>query len=395
MARMTSWALVCATMTLISTVHGRGLLQAGKQRFPPYACETNPALSPFRLEGAYTTTPSPNGQRVCLRGAAVQPCPPGNPCCSQADFYKLELRVNPQCRNAIRGVTVNGKMTPLPTFEVFGAGRSQALFKMPKLNLTTENVTGAMICFTLRDPCPNMAALCPEGDGRCMYSVVQSGPCKCCPVNQLGFFPPPPAPSPKPPSPPPPSTPPPPGTPPTRPPSSPLPSAQPLQPKGREPPPASPGSDNSFPFCQCNKTAAIMPFTLAGAPVASRTAAGNNMYCFSLQSAACVDPSSPCCQSDLLKVEWWSMDTCRGSVAAAYINKSKYPITWDQGGTFRLTKLGFRASDLAASSKQLCIELRQGSPCDTIDKFCNKRQCTCSLFDQSKTCCPTSAVPKA
>ena len=101
------------------------------------------------------------------------------------------------------------------------------------------------------------------------------------------------------------------------------------------------------------------------------------------------DPN-PCTQ-----VEWWSMDTCRGSVVAAYINKSKYPVTWDQGGTFRLTKLGFRASDLAASSKQLCIELRQGSPCDTIDKFCNKRQCIYSLFDQSKSCCPTSAVPKA
>ena len=96
--RLTDAAHACsqpAVAIAAATQHCRNLLQGGgKQRFPPYACETNPANSPFRLEGAYTTTPSPNGQRVCIRGAAVQPCPPGNPCCSKADFYKLELRVS-------------------------------------------------------------------------------------------------------------------------------------------------------------------------------------------------------------------------------------------------------------------------------------------------------------
>lgn len=69
------------------------------------------------------------------------------------------------------------------------------------------NVTGAKICITLKDPCPNLEALCPEGDGSCTYAIgsMAAMPCKCCPVNKLGFFPPPP--SPKPPSPPPPAPP--------------------------------------------------------------------------------------------------------------------------------------------------------------------------------------------
>lgn len=198
---------------------------------------------------------------------------------------------------AIRGVTINGKLTPLPTFEMFTAARDKALFKMPKLNLTTENVTGALICFTLRDPCPNMAALCPEGDGRCTYAIIPStAPCKCCPVGSMGFLPAPASPTPSLPE-------------------SPSPSPAPEVnlrlgsfALSEDTPvttiPAEPVPAPTFPFTQqqCNRTAGLLPFRLAGAPVASRTSAGNNMYCFTLEAAACLDPASPCCQADLLKV---------------------------------------------------------------------------------------------
>ncbi|KAG2497525.1 hypothetical protein HYH03_004673 [Edaphochlamys debaryana] len=376
-------ALVCAVGLFGLPAEARRSLSTavpGKS-FPPYNCEDDPSLSPFRLEPAYATSPSSNGVRICFTGAPPQPCPAAHPCCSQADFYKLEMRVRPVCRRAIRSVTVNGAPAPLPTFETFGVGHERALFKMPRLNLTRESVAGAKICITLRDPCPNMAALCPEGDGSCLYAIGTSAKCKCCPVNRVGLAPPPPAPPPPPPPPPPPS--------PTPPPVPALPTGA----GGRQPPP--PPNTGGFPFCQCDKTPASMPFALAGAPTHARSPGGANLYCFALEGRACADPDSPCCASRLLKVEWWSFDTCRGSVRA-YIDKIQYPVTWDQGGTFRLTKLNYSPGDVAARPKQLCIELRKGGPCDTIEKFCRGPSCVYSLFDTAtKSCCPTATVPEA
>ncbi len=70
---------------------------------------------------------------------------------------------------------------------------------MPQLNLTRSNVAGAKICLSLREPCPNLAALCPEGDGSCTYAIVpSSSPVKCCPVNTLGSNKPKPSPPPSP-----------------------------------------------------------------------------------------------------------------------------------------------------------------------------------------------------
>ncbi|PNW69879.1 hypothetical protein CHLRE_17g696500v5 [Chlamydomonas reinhardtii] len=379
--RVTASLLALCAVLLVGTVDARrSMLAAAGRTFPPYSCESDPSLSPFKLESAYTTSPSANGMRVCFNGAAPQPCPKDNPCCSKADFYKLELRVRPTCRRAIGSVTVNGLPAPVPTFEVFGSAHDKALFKLPRLNLTTANVTGAKICITLKDPCPNLEALCPEGDGSCTYAIgsMAAMPCKCCPVNKLGFFPPPP--SPKPPSPPPPA-----------PPSPSPPSPEPISPGGRRPPPPSTGG---FPFCECDRKPGSMPFTLASAPVLSRSPTGQPLYCWTLQDSVCADPTSPCCNSALLKVEWWSYDTCRGSVRA-YIDKVQYPVTWDRDGTFRLTKLGYSPSDVASKPKQLCVELRKDGPCPTIDKFCRGPNCVYSLFSTDKQCCPTATTPES
>ncbi|GLC61933.1 hypothetical protein PLESTB_001821000 [Pleodorina starrii] len=351
--------------------------------FPNYPCQTDPSLSPFKLEPAYTTSPSANGQRICFTAAPAQRCPANEPCCSQADFYKLELRVRPTCRRAIRSVTVNGLPAPTPTFEVYGLARDMALFKLPRLNLTADTVSGAKICITLRDPCPNMAALCPEGDGSCTYAIGQStsGTPKCCPVNKLGLVPPPPPPAvPRSPAP-------------SVPPSPPQPSAVSVSTARKQAAPYT----GTFPFVStCNQTAGLMPFRLAGAPALTRSLTGGNLYCFSLEASPCADPASPCCSSKLLKVDWWSYDTCRGSVRA-YVDKVPYPVTWDQAGTFRLTKLNYSQADLAARPKQLCIELRRDGPCDNIDKFCRggAGSCTYALFDVSRGCCPTTSTPSS
>lgn len=70
-----------------------------------------------------------------------------------------------------------------------------------------------------------------------------------------------------------------------------------------------------------------MPYTLSGAPSLTYTSKGNRLYCFGLASSSCSDPASPCCSAQLLKVEWWSHDTCRGSVRAAFIDKLQYPVS--------------------------------------------------------------------
>ncbi len=122
--------LVWLTLTLLSRCPAafRGLTQAWKEEFPPYNCEQDSSLSPYKLESSYTTSPSANGVRVCFTGSPVQRCPAGDSCCSSTDFYKLELRVRPTCRHAIRSVTVNGVPAAVaPTFEVRGERVSYGL----------------------------------------------------------------------------------------------------------------------------------------------------------------------------------------------------------------------------------------------------------------------------
>ncbi|GIL90559.1 hypothetical protein Vretimale_17522 [Volvox reticuliferus] len=387
MRNFTILPLLCMWFVII--VDGRrGLFQSSLgNTFPNYPCQTDPNLSPFKLEPTYTMSPSANGQRICFTGAPIQRCPTEDPCCSQADFYKLELRVRPNCRRAIRSVTVNGVAAPTPTFEVYGPARDMALFKLPRLNLTTANATGSKICITLRDPCPNVAALCPEGDGSCTYAIGQStSPHKCCPTNKFGIVPPPPA-----------------ATADVNPVTSrtllPLPTTTGQQVAVhavRNPTHRLAPYTGTFPYVStCNQTTGLMPFRLAGTPVSSHTISGGNVYCVTLEAAPCADPSSSCCSSNLLKVDWWSYDTCRGSVRA-YVDKVPYPVTWDQGGTFRLTKLNYSPDDVAAQPKQLCIELRKDGPCDNIQKFCrlgSSGGCTYALYDGSQACCPTANTP--
>ncbi|GLI64913.1 hypothetical protein VaNZ11_008306, partial [Volvox africanus] len=223
----------------------RGLLQSYLELFPPYGCNRDPAQSRFRVDPVYSV----NGRQVCFT-AQVMPCArPGSACCKgDVDFNKLELNVRPGCKGAISRVTVNGNRAPMPTFELYGAQEDKALYKMPGLNLTTANADRSVICVTLGSICPNMTTLCPQGDGSCHYSVIESGTCDCCPVGLVGIFPAPtipaillpPPPSPLPPSPPPSPLPPSPTPPSPLPPSPTPPSPMPPSPTPPSPPPPSP-----------------------------------------------------------------------------------------------------------------------------------------------------------
>jgi hypothetical protein len=224
-------------------------------------CDRNPITSRFKIQPQYMTTAD---GRVCFT-ATVQTCTGRSECCRVKEFKKLELLVPTSCKRAIKQATVNGVRTPLPTFEAFGVpDKTQALYKITGLNLNLTNAAGAQICITL-DPlgaCPTIGALCGTADGQCTTSIVQSEPCRCCPVGPVGP-PPPPPPLPSPPSPPVPPSPP-----------SPRPSPPPplvpavIRRPNPFPPPLPPSGPTPFPFCKCNRTANSMAFTLAStAPV--------------------------------------------------------------------------------------------------------------------------------
>ncbi|PNW78654.1 hypothetical protein CHLRE_09g388355v5 [Chlamydomonas reinhardtii] len=557
---------------LLALVLAAGL--ALGQTFPPYSCTRDPQQSRFRLDMPYTVA----GNRVCMTTRVVPCAKPGSPCCDKKiDLYKIELDINAQCKFAVTGVTVNGRPALAPTFDPYGPSNSnKAVMKLTGLNLTLATAEGAVVCMKLGGACPTMDTLCTVGNGFCQTALVQSGTCNCCPVQMLGFMPPPPSPqppnpppppppspppppppsppppsppppsppppsppppsprppspappspkppspqppSPRPPSPPPPSPPPPSPPPPSPPPPSPPPpsppppsppppsppppsprppspappspkppspappsprppSPQPPSPKPPSPPPPSPPPPSppppsppppsppppsppppsprppspappsprppsppppsprppspappspappspepplppspeppmnpltpairrppppvpvSFPFCECNRTVGNVPFTFDPTPVVKKAASGpNKMYCLTLYTTDCIDPSNKCCAQRLSKVEWWSKDACRSSVKAVYLDGVKVDQQWAPKGTFKIPALNMAAASVPSAGREVCIELNAKSTCPTLQSFCARSaqgRCYYAMFSEDKTCCP-------
>ncbi|KAG2431572.1 hypothetical protein HXX76_009586 [Chlamydomonas incerta] len=388
---------------LLALVLAAGLAcSALGQTFPPYSCTRDPQQSRFRLDMPYTVT----GSRVCMTTRVVPCAKPGSPCCDKKiDLYKIELDINAQCKFAVTGVTVNGRPALAPTFDPYGPNDSKAVMKLTGLNLTLATAEGAVVCMKLGGACPTMDTLCTVGNGFCQTALVQSGTCNCCPVQMLGFMPPPPSPMPPspppppppspppppPPSPPPPSPPPPPEPPSPEPPAppSPEPPMSPLTPAIRRPPPPVPVS---FPFCECNRTVGNVPFTFDPTPVVKKAASGpNKMYCLTLYTTDCVDPSNKCCAQRLSKVEWWSKDACRSSVKAVYLDGVKVDQQWAPKGSFKIPALNMAKAAVPSAGREVCIELNAMSACPTLQSFCARGaqgRCYYAMFSEDKTCCP-------
>lgn len=91
-------------------------------RFPPYSCENDIAVSPYLL------SPLQRMNNMWCYTVAVTTPARVSPC-NVMDFYKLELEVTPQCKDGIRRIFVNGEERVQPTAQEFGPGRW--LIKMP------------------------------------------------------------------------------------------------------------------------------------------------------------------------------------------------------------------------------------------------------------------------
>ncbi|KAG2431574.1 hypothetical protein HXX76_009588 [Chlamydomonas incerta] len=358
---------------LLALVLAAGLAcSALGQTFPPYSCTRDPQQSRFRLDMPYTVT----GNRVCMTTRVVPCAKPGSPCCDKKiDLYKIELDINAQCKFAVTGVTVNGRPALAPTFDPYGPNDSKAVMKLTGLNLTLATAEGAVVCMKLGGACPTMDTLCTVGNGFCQTALP--GASFSSPSQ-----PPPAPPSPAPPSPEPPSP-----EPPA--PPSPEPPMTPLTPAIRRPPPPVPVS---FPFCECNRTVGNVPFTFDPTPVVKKAASGpNKMYCLTLYTTDCVDPSNKCCAQRLSKVEWWSKDACRSSVKAVYLDGVKVDQQWAPQGSFKIPALNMAKAAVPSAGREVCIELNAMSACPTLQSFCARGaqgRCYYAMFSEDKTCCP-------
>ena len=240
-----------------------------------------------------------------------------------------------------------------------------------QINLTIADANGATICLQTKAACQTPAQLCEPGDGSCIYSIVKSGKCDCCPVG----------PKKSPPAPP--------NAPPPHEPQTP--NDNPPQPPA--PPPPSPPKPSPFPFCKCNKTAGITPFSLSPNTVVSQGKDGL-IYTWTVESADPIDPSSPCAATTLYKAEFWSNANCYRAVRRAYINGKAVSPSWDPvNSIWKVTNIKFGASDPEPGAVgTIGFELSSSGPCPTLEALCHNGNCIYSLFDVSKTCCPGGTV---
>ncbi|KAG2488679.1 hypothetical protein HYH03_012680, partial [Edaphochlamys debaryana] len=133
---------------------------------------------------------------------------------------------------------------------------------------------------------------------------------------------------------------------------------------------------------------------------------GNNYYCFkiSVDSGQC---SGGCCSMELDKIEWMSnMQKCRyavdGWTVSTKPNAYRQPSWNDEtdnllgGGVqvLKTTELGLTTA--SGDGVEVCIALRSGSSCPTMEDFCYGGICKYALFDKSGDnggCCAKDYAP--
>lgn len=241
----------------------------------------------------------------------------------------------------------------------------------PQINLTLANASGAKICLQPLPSCDTPAELCAPGSGICTYAIVKSGKCDCCPVGPSA-------------------------------------SPPPLTPGSLYPPPQKP---SPFPFCKCNKTAGVTPFSLAPNVVVSNGTIGP-IYTWTVISNPPIDPNGPCASTNLLfKAEFWSNLNCYRAVRRAFINNQAVSPSWDPvNAVWKVTNINIAASEISAISATgqktkvytskstvgtIGFELDPYGPCPTLNSLCHNSNGNCDyrLFDTSKKCCPGGSIP--
>ncbi|KAL6762188.1 Pherophorin [Haematococcus lacustris] len=113
--------------------------------------------------------------------------------------------------------------------------------------------------------------------------------------------------------------------------------------------------------------------------------------------------ASRCCTMDLAKVELLVGQGCWGAVQSMTVDGLPLAPSYSwvlYNGTRQLVFKATRTSGLwphsAAQGGQLCLTLDAASACPNLSAFCagyaSTGSCRYSLFNQARTCCPTSNV---
>lgn len=104
-------------------------------------------------------------------------------CCSQleADFKKFVMHVRPECKPALRSVTVNGIVKKGGLYYETYTDRDAELkiTALSGINTTTANKT--RICMTFAAPCRSLDDLCVFKDGLCYTAAWETIKHECCP----------------------------------------------------------------------------------------------------------------------------------------------------------------------------------------------------------------------
>ncbi|KXZ41267.1 hypothetical protein GPECTOR_590phG16 [Gonium pectorale] len=166
----------------------------------------------------------------------------------------------------------------------------------------------------------------------------------------------------------------------------------------------SPIRPNEFPYCTCAPgVIRRTPYSLSLKRSFTRAGGKETHYCFAINVNATQCGSSRCCGMGLDKIEFLSdEDNCLGSALGFTVstkpNDLKSPV-WTRNvdssfsppqafGVFKVNNLGLTIA--TAGSAEVCIVLRPGSACPTLDKFCHQGGsvgCQYALFDGSHDCC--------
>jgi hypothetical protein len=148
-------------------------------------------------------------------------------------------------------------------------------------------------------------------------------------------------------------------------------------------PPLPPVKPSGFPYCKCDSKSASR---------LSLDFSNNNKttYCFRVKVAdSCKNPSSPCCDMPLTKIDLKVSDSCnRATLQAVIIDNKSHSFVFNRNpNVLKITKLNYN------NLKDLPICLKLNGDCRTLAAFCGGDVCWYSLFNQPTSgCCVTSYV---
>ncbi|GIM02619.1 hypothetical protein Vretimale_7485, partial [Volvox reticuliferus] len=163
----------------------------------------------------------------------------------------------------------------------------------------------------------------------------------------------------------------------------------------------------NFPFAACAaRNITLSSYRLGpslGPTSVSRT---ENRYCFWVKRTGYVDPKSACMNMTVNKVDIIVNRACVEEsprpVRAATVNGVPLAIYFsprvykgESYSTLAISRISDVFPKFPPGGLEVCLELRISSLCSQPETLCYGGRCVYALFNEDRTCCPTSQMPVA